>query len=79
MGWLDRSVDPLDGLEIGRATILQGATTHYVDQRLRPETRQVLAMARAADLLCGDEGTDQEEERQRRAQLTAREPDTTLT
>lgn len=58
LGWLDRSIDPLDGLEIGRATVLHGATTQYVDPRLRPETRQVLAMARAADLLCGDEGTD---------------------
>jgi len=58
MGWLDRSVDPLDGLEIGRSTVLHGATTHYVDPRLRPETRQVKAMAHAADALCGPDGTD---------------------
>ena len=38
LGWLDRSIDPLDGLEIGRSTVLHGATTHYVDPRLRPET-----------------------------------------
>ena len=49
LGWLDRSIDPLDGLEIGRSTVLQGATTQYVDPRLRPETRQVNAMAAAAD------------------------------
>ena len=49
LGWLDRSIDPLDGLEIGRSTVLQGATTHFVDPRLRPETRQVKAMADAAD------------------------------
>lgn len=58
LGWLDRSSDPLDGLEIGRTTILHGATAHYVDPRLRPETRQVRAMADAADKLCGTEGTD---------------------
>jgi hypothetical protein len=58
MGWLDRSIDPLDGLDIGRATVLHGATTHYVDPRLRPETRQVRAMAAAADRLCGPDGTD---------------------
>ncbi|MGH3352108.1 MAG: hypothetical protein ACRDPS_15680 [Nocardioides sp.] len=58
LGWLDRSIDPLDGLEIGRTTVLQGATTHYVDSRLRPETRQVRAMADAADKLCGQDGTD---------------------
>ncbi len=40
LGWLDRSIDPLDGLEIGRADVLHGATAHYVDPRLRPETRQ---------------------------------------
>ena len=51
-------IDPLDGLEIGRSTVLQGATTHYVDPRLRPETRQVKAMADAADKLCGPDGTD---------------------
>ncbi|GAB3751173.1 hypothetical protein GCM10027599_09430 [Yimella radicis] len=58
LGWLDRSVDPLDGLEIGRANVLHGATAQYVDPRLRPETRQVRAMADAADTLCGPEGTD---------------------
>jgi hypothetical protein len=58
LGWLDRSIDPLDGLEIGRATVLHGTTTQYVDPRLRPETRQVRAMADAADALCGPEGTD---------------------
>lgn len=56
--WLDRRFDPLDGLEIGRSTVFQGATTQYVDPRLRPETRQVKAMADAADKLCGPEGTD---------------------
>ncbi|WP_277211987.1 hypothetical protein [Isoptericola croceus] len=58
LGWLDRSIDPLDGLEIGRANVLHGATAQYVDPRLRPETRQVKAMADAADRLCGPEGTD---------------------
>lgn len=58
LGWLDRSIDPLDGLEIARANVLHGATTHYVDPRLRPETRQVRAMADAADRLCGPEGID---------------------
>ena len=58
LDWLDRSINPLDGLEIGRATIRHGATTHYVDSRLRPETRQVTAMAAAADKLCGPKGTD---------------------
>ena len=58
LGWLDRSIDPLDGLEIGRADVLHGATAHYVDPRLRPETRQVRAMANAADQLCGPEGTN---------------------
>jgi integrase len=58
LGWLDRSIDPIDGLEIGRSTVLHGATTHYVDPRLRPETRQVKAMAAGADALCGPDGTD---------------------
>lgn len=58
LGWLDRSIDPLDGLEIGRANVLHGATAQYVDPHLRPETRQVRAMAAAADRLCGPEGTD---------------------
>ncbi|WP_341359592.1 hypothetical protein V5H98_18045 [Georgenia sp. M64] len=58
LGWLDRSFDPLDGLEIARANVLHGATAQYVDSRLRPETRQVRAMAAAADELCGADGTD---------------------
>ena len=58
LGWLDRSIDPLDGLEIARANVLHGATAQYVDPRLRPETRQVRAMADAADQLCGPHGTD---------------------
>lgn len=58
LGWLDRSIDPMDGLEIGRANVLHGATAQYVDPRLRPETRQVKAMAAAADELCGPDGTD---------------------
>ncbi|UMG91510.1 hypothetical protein [Nocardioides sp. TF02-7] len=58
LGWLDRSIDPLDGLEIGRATVHHGATAQYVDPRLRPETRQVKAMAAAADKLCGSDGID---------------------
>lgn len=36
LGWLDRSIDPLDGLKIGRANVLHGATAQYVDPRLRP-------------------------------------------
>jgi hypothetical protein len=52
LGWLDRSVDPLDGLDIARHTVLHGASTQYVDPRLRPETPQVRAMADAADTLC---------------------------
>lgn len=58
LGWLDRSIDPLDGLEIGRTNVLHGATAQYVDPRLRPETRQVKALAAAADKLCGPDGTD---------------------
>jgi len=58
LSWLDRSIDPLDGLEIGRTNVLHGATAQYVDPRLRPETRQVRALAAAADKLCGPEGTD---------------------
>ena len=54
-GWVGSTaaIDPLDGLEIGRANVLHGATAQYVDPRLRPETRQVHAMAAAADKLCG--------------------------
>lgn len=43
LGWLDRSIDPLDGLETGRANVLHGVTAQYVDPRLRPQTRQVRA------------------------------------
>jgi hypothetical protein len=53
LGWLDRSIDPLDGLEIGRATVHHGATAQYVDPHLRPETRQVKAMAAAATSCVG--------------------------
>ena len=38
--------------------MLHGATTQYVDPRLRPETRQVRAMAAAADRLCGPASDD---------------------
>jgi hypothetical protein len=55
---LDRSTDLLDGLEISRANVLHGATLQYVDLHLRPEVRQVRAMADAADKLCGPGGTD---------------------
>lgn len=58
LGWLDRSIDPLDGLEIARHTVLHGASTQFVDPRLRPETRQVRAMADAADQLCGRRSLD---------------------
>ena len=58
LGWLDRSIDPLDGLEIGLANVLHGATAQYVDAHLRPETRQVRAMAAAVDALCGPDGAD---------------------
>lgn len=50
-GWLPRSVDPLADLRIGRQQALHTAGTHYVDKSLRPETRMVDAMARAADHL----------------------------
>jgi hypothetical protein len=46
LGWLDRSVDPLDGLELGRTAVLHGATAQFVDPRLRTETRQVHAGGR---------------------------------
>lgn len=57
--WLDRSVDPLEGLELGRSSVLQSASSHYVDPRLRPETRQVRAIADAADKICCPEGSDE--------------------
>ncbi|WP_211308391.1 hypothetical protein [Calidifontibacter indicus] len=34
--WLDRRFDPLDGLEIRRSTVFQGATTRYVDRGCDP-------------------------------------------
>jgi hypothetical protein len=52
------SIDPLDGLSIGCANVLHGTTAQYVDLRLRPETRQVRAMAAGAEALCGPDGTD---------------------
>jgi hypothetical protein len=57
-GWLDRSIDPLDGFKLKKATRMQGADDSYVDPHLRPETRQVNAMASAADNLCGPDGED---------------------
>ena len=51
-------MDPLDGLEIDWANVLHGKNAQHVEPRLRPETRQVRAMAAAADKLCGPEGTD---------------------
>jgi len=51
LGWLDRSIDPLDGLELPPGDHLHGAGSKYIASYLRPETRQVDAMARAADLL----------------------------
>lgn len=53
LGWLHRSIDPLDGLKIGRTTVLHGATAQYVDPRLRPGTRQVRAIANAPTI-CAD-------------------------
>ncbi|HVU74594.1 MAG TPA: hypothetical protein VHE83_16650 [Mycobacteriales bacterium] len=50
-GWLSRDIDPLDGLSLPRQQQLQGAGRGYVPPELRPERRQVDAMARAADEL----------------------------
>lgn len=50
-GWLPREVDPLDGLALPRQQQLQGAGRGYVPPELRPETRQLEAMATAADRL----------------------------
>lgn len=58
LGWLDRSIDPLDGLELPAGDHLQGTGSKYIAPYLRPETRQVNAMARGADLLC-KEGSDE--------------------
>jgi len=52
LGWLDRSIDPLDGSSFLVADYLDGTTGMVISPYLRPGTRQVEAMARAADLLC---------------------------
>lgn len=57
-GWLDRSVDPLDGLKLPKVAKQSGADESYIDPELRPETRQVDAMARAADILCVPDSPD---------------------
>lgn len=56
--WLDRSIDPLDGLELLGSDYLHGTTGMYISPYLRPETRQVEAMARAADFLCKPGSTE---------------------
>lgn len=48
-GWLERSIDPLDGLRMPRAE--GGDGTGYVPPQQRPATHQVDAMAAAADHL----------------------------
>ncbi|MHB2022791.1 MAG: hypothetical protein ACYCO3_05615 [Mycobacteriales bacterium] len=53
-GWLPREVDPLDGLELPPRRQLQGAGRGYVPPELRPERRQVDAVASAADELTGN-------------------------
>ena len=50
-GWLPRSVDPLDGLKIDKQQSHHSPGSSYVDRSLRPETRMVEGMARAADHL----------------------------
>lgn len=50
-GWLPRDIDPLDGLSLPRQQQLHGAGRGYVPPELRPERRQVDAMAAAADQL----------------------------
>lgn len=57
LGWLDRSVDPLDGLEIGA---YDGAPeSHFTLRRPTPAPRDPPgALADAADKLCGPDGTD---------------------
>lgn len=50
-GWLDRSIDPLDGVTTPKVDRQQGAEDGYVPPEMRPETHQVDAMARAADHL----------------------------
>ena len=54
-GWLDRSVDPLDGLTLPRRQGLTGAHTQYVRPELRPERHMVDAAASAADRLVAEE------------------------
>lgn len=54
-GWLARSVDPLAGVKIAQRQGYHSASTTYVDKSLRPETRMVDAMARAADHLVATE------------------------
>jgi integrase len=51
-GWLSRNIDPLDGLALPRRQELHGAGRGYVPPELRPERRQVDAMAATADRLC---------------------------
>lgn len=51
-GWLAREVDPLDGLALPKRQQLQGAGRGYVPPELRPERRQVDAMAATADRMC---------------------------
>lgn len=50
-GWLTRSVDPLAGIKIKQQQGYHAASSTYVDRSLRPETRMVDAMAKAADHL----------------------------
>lgn len=54
-GWLPRAVDPLAGLRIKQRQGYHSASTKYVDKSLRPETRMVDAMAKAADHLVSTE------------------------
>lgn len=50
-GWLTRDLNPLDGLALPRQQQLHGAGRGYVPPELRPERRQVDAMAVAASEL----------------------------
>ncbi len=52
LGWLSRAVDPLDGLQLPKASTYHGVQG-YVPPSERPEHHQVDAMARAADLMTG--------------------------
>ena len=58
LGWLDRSSIRSTVWRSDGEPCCTARRTQYVDPRLRPETRQVRAMAAAADRLCGTEGTD---------------------